>query len=105
RDAETEMQIQERLSRFPVPASTWEEYRLDQEINDRGIGVDMELVRQAIAVDARSRERLTAAMRELTELENPNSVQQMKQWLADQDRKSTRLNSSHVSISYAVFCL
>ena len=65
------MQIQKRLSNFPVPDAIWEEYRLDQEINDRGIGVDMELVRQAIAMDARSRERLTAAMRELTELENP----------------------------------
>ena len=91
RDVETEMQIQERLSRFPVPASIWEEYHLDQEINDRGIGVDMELVRQAIAMDARSRERLTAAMRELTELENPNSVQQMKQWLADHGMETDTL--------------
>lgn len=96
RDVETEMQIQERLSRFPVPASIWEEYRLDQEINDRGIGVDMELVRQAIAVDARSRERLTAAMRELTELENPNSVQQMKQWLADQGMETDTLGKKAV---------
>ena len=54
RDVETEMQIQERLSRFPVPDAIWEEYQLDQEINDRGIGVDMELVRQAIVMDARS---------------------------------------------------
>lgn len=96
RDVETEMQIQERLSRFPVPASIWEEYHLDQEINDRGIGVDMELVRQAIAVDARSRERLTAAMRELTELENPNSVQQMKQWLADQGMETDTLGKKAV---------
>ncbi len=97
RDVETEMQIQERLSRFPVPASIWEEYHLDQEINDRGIGVDMELVRQAIAVDARSRERLTAAMRELTELENPNSVQQMKQWLADQGMETDTLGKKAVA--------
>ena len=47
RDVETEMQIQQRLSKFPVPDFVWEEYRLDQEINDRGIGVDMELVSQA----------------------------------------------------------
>ena len=97
RDVETEMQIQERLSRFPVPDAIWEEYQLDQEINDRGIGVDMELVRQAIAVDARSRERLTAAMRELTELENPNSVQQMKQWLADQGMETDTLGKKAVA--------
>lgn len=97
RDVETEMQIQERLSRFPVPDAIWEEYHLDQEINDRGIGVDMELVRQAIAVDARSRERLTAAMRELTELENPNSVQQMKQWLADQGMETDTLGKKAVA--------
>ena len=97
RDVETEMQIQKRLSNFPVPDAIWEEYHLDQEINDRGIGVDMELVRQAIAMDARSRERLTAAMRELTELENPNSVQQMKQWLADQGMETDTLGKKAVA--------
>ena len=97
RDVETEMQIQKRLSNFPVPDTIWEEYHLDQEINDRGIGVDMELVRQAIAMDARSRERLTAAMRELTELENPNSVQQMKQWLADQGMETDTLGKKAVA--------
>lgn len=97
RDVETEMQIQQRLSSFPVPDAIWEEYQIDQEINDRGIGVDMELVRQAIAIDARSRERLTAAMRELTELENPNSVQQMKQWLADHGLETDTLGKKAVS--------
>ena len=97
RDVETEMQIQERLSRFPVPDAIWEEYHLDQEINDRGIGVDMELVRQAIAIDSRSRERLTAAMQELTELENPNSVQQMKQWLADHGLETDTLGKKAVA--------
>ena len=97
RDVETEMQIQKRLSHFPVPDAIWEEYHLDQEINDRGIGVDMELVRQAIAIDARSRERLTAAMRELTELENPNSVQQMKQWLADHGMETDTLGKKAVA--------
>lgn len=97
RDVETEMQIQKRLSNFPVPDAIWEEYHLDQEINDRGIGVDMELVRQAIAIDAHSRERLTAAMRELTELENPNSVQQMKQWLADHGMKTDTLGKKAVA--------
>ena len=97
RDVETEMQIQKRLSNFPVPDVIWKEYHLDQEINDRGIGVDMELVRQAIAMDARSRERLTAAMRELTELENPNSVQQMKQWLADHGLETDTLGKKAVA--------
>lgn len=97
RDVETEMQIQKRLSNFPVPDAIWEEYHLDQEINDRGIGVDMELVRQAIAIDTRSRERLTAAMQELTELENPNSVQQMKQWLADHGLETDTLGKKAVA--------
>ena len=97
RDVETEMQIQKRLSNFPVPDAIWEEYHLDQEINDRGIGVDMELVSQAIAIDARSRERLTIAMRELTELKNPNSVQQMKQWLADHGLETDTLGKKAVA--------
>lgn len=97
RDVETEMQIQKRLSKFPVPDDLWEEYRLDQGINDRGIGVDMELVRQAIAMDTRSREKLTAAMQELTDLENPNSVQQMKQWLAENGMETDTLGKKVVA--------
>lgn len=81
RDVETEMAIQQKLSKFPVPEFLWEEYHLDQEINDRGIQLDMVLVEQAIAIDERSREELSAKMRQLTALENPNSVQQMKEWL------------------------
>lgn len=81
RDVETEMEIQQKLSKFPVPDFLWEEYHLDQEINDRGIQLDMALVEQAIAIDERSREELSAKMRQLTALENPNSVQQMKEWL------------------------
>lgn len=97
RDVETEMLIQKRLSNFPVPDAIWEEYHLDQEINDRGIGVDMELVRQAIAMDDRSRERLTDALQELTGLENPNSVQQMKQWLADHGLETDTLGKKVVA--------
>ena len=81
RDVETEMAIQQKLSKFPVPDFLWEEYHLDQEINDRGIQLDMALVEQIIAIDERSREELSAKMRQLTALENPNSVQQMKEWL------------------------
>lgn len=79
RDVETEMSIQARLAKYPVPDSVWDEYHIDQEINDRGVALDMELVQQAIQMDGRSRSELTQAMKELTALENPNSVQQMKQ--------------------------
>ena len=78
RDVETELGIKDKLSRFPVSQRIWEEYQLDQEINDRGIGLDMTLVKQAIAFDEKSKAELTAKMQELTNLENPNSVQQMK---------------------------
>lgn len=96
RDVEAEMQIQQKLSRFPVSEKVWEEYRQDQEINDRGIGVDMELVRQAIAMDERSRGELAVAMQELTGLENPNSVQQMKQWLAEHGLETDTLGKKAV---------
>ena len=82
RDVEAEMSIQARLVKYPVPDSVWDEYHIDQEINDRGVALDMELVRQAIQMDGRSRSELTQAMKELTALENPNSVQQMKEWLS-----------------------
>ena len=81
RDVKTEMAIQQKLSKFPAPDFLWEEYHLDQDINDRGIQLDMVLVEQAIAIDERSREELSAKMRQLTALENPNSVHQMKEWL------------------------
>ena len=83
RDVEVEMSIQDKLARFPVPDAVWEEYHLDQQINDRGVSIDRELVRQAIEMDTRSRSELTTAMKALTSLENPNSVQQMKQWFSD----------------------
>lgn len=82
RDVETEMGIQQRLAKFPVVEDVWQEYIFDQEINDRGVRLDQELVQQAIQMDTRSRQELMAAMQELTALENPNSVQQMKNWLA-----------------------
>ena len=97
RDVEAEMQIQQRLSRFLVPEFVWEEYRQDQEINDRGIGVDMEMVRNAIAIDGRSKAELSAAMKELTGLENPNSVQQMKQWLSENGVETDSLDKKAVA--------
>ena len=97
RDVEAEMSIQERLQKFPVPDSVWDEYHIDQEINDRGVAIDLPLVRQAIDMDARSRAELTDAMRELTELDNPNSVQQMKQWLSDNGLETDSLGNKIVA--------
>lgn len=83
RDVEVEMSIQKMLTKFPVPDFVWEEYHLSEQINDRGIGLDRQMVEQAIQLDAQSRDELSAEMQKLTQLENPNSVAQMKQWLAD----------------------
>lgn len=97
RDVETEMQIQEKLAKFPVPDSVWDEYHLDQEINDRGIRVDMVFVKQAIALDEVSRDRLTTEMKELTDLDNPNSVAQMKSWLSDNGLETETLGKKVVA--------
>ena len=82
RDVEAEMSIQEKLRNFPVPDFVWEEFWLDQEINDRGILLDMDLVENAILLDGISKDKLSDSMKEITGLENPNSVAQMKQWLS-----------------------
>lgn len=97
RDVETEMGIQKRLAKFPVPDQVWEEYHIDQEINDRGVRLDMELVRAAIDMDTRSRQELTTAMKRMTSLENPNSVQQMKQWLSDNGMETESLDKKAVA--------
>lgn len=83
RDVEVEIAIHQRLCRFPVPDAIWDEYRLDQGINDRGVLVDKNLVGNAIKMDKRAREELIARMKELTDLENPNSVSQVKTWLSE----------------------
>lgn len=97
RDVETEMGIQERLRKYPVPDAVWDQYHLDQQINDRGLAVDMALVRSAISIDERSREELTAKLKELTMLDNPNSVQQMKDWLADNGLETETLDKKQVA--------
>ena len=97
RDVETEMSIQKKLSRFPVPNSIWDEYHLDQEINDRGIGLDMTLVEQAIAIDSISRKNLTQQIQNLTDLDNPNSVAQMKGWLSDNGLEMDTLGKKAVA--------
>ena len=96
RDVEAEMQIQEKLERFPVPDEIWDEYHLDQEINDRGIMVDMQFVRHAIAIDGITKERLTGTMKDITELENPNSVVQMKSWLSNKGIEAEKLGKKDV---------
>jgi len=83
RDVEVEMSIQARLKNYPVPDFVWDEYHLDQKINDRGIALDRKVVTNAIAFDAKSKAVLVEKMQKLTNLDNPNSVVQMKQWLAD----------------------
>jgi len=97
RDVEVELAIQRRLKNFPMPDHEWQNYYLDQEINDRGIMLDMEFVREAIDLDSRSRSELIAAMRELTGLENPNSVTQLKSWLAEQGLKTESLDKAAVT--------
>lgn len=97
RDVETEMSIQKKLTRFPVPDFIWNEYHLDQEINDRGIGLDMTLVEQAIAIDSISRKNLTQQIQNLTDLDNPNSVAQMKGWLSDNGLEMDTLGKKAVA--------
>lgn len=97
RDVEVEMAIQSRLQKFSVPDFVWEEYVLDQQINDRGIALDMAVVENAILFDERSKSALTLKMQSLTSLENPNSVQQMKQWLSENGLETDTLGKKAVS--------
>ena len=98
RDVEVEMAIQERLKKYPVPQQVWDEYHLDQEINDRGIAIDRTLAENAIAIDARSRESLMAVLKEKTGLENPNSVIQMIGWLKRHGMKTDSLGKKQVQV-------
>ena len=97
RDVEVEMSIQDRLKKYPVPDFVWDEYYIDQEINDRGIALDMTLVKNAIAFDEKSKAELSEKMQELTNLNNPNSVQQMKQWLAGNGLEMDSLGKKEVA--------
>lgn len=97
RDVEVEMLIQRKLRNFPVPDFVWDEYHIDQEINDRGVRIDMDLVEKAIDMDTRSRSELTEKMQAITNLENPNSVQQMKQWLSDNGMEVDSLGKKAVT--------
>lgn len=97
RDVEVEMSIQDKLKKFPVPDFVWDEYHLDQEINDRGIALDMAVVENAIAFDAKSKTELAEKMQKLTDLDNPNSVVQMKQWLSDNGLEMDSLGKKEVA--------
>ena len=96
RDVEVELGIKARLAKFPVPDFVWDEYHLDQEINDRGILVDMTLVEQAIVIDAKTKQSLRSRMQETTGLENPNSITQMKDWLSGQGIEAESLDKKAV---------
>lgn len=96
RDVEVEMQIEEKLSRFPVPDQVWQEYFIDQQINDNGIGVDLSLVRQAIRIDGEVRAELKEKMQDITALDNPNSVQQLLGWLGENGVEAESLGKKDV---------
>lgn len=97
RDVEVEMAIKQRLSKFPVPDFIWDEYHLDQEINDHGIMLDMDVVKNAIAFDEKSKSELMISMQNITNLDNPNSVVQMKQWLSDHGIEAESLGKKDVA--------
>ena len=96
RDVEVELAIKERLSKYPVPDFIWDEYHLDQEINDRGIGIDMTLVKNAIHIDALTKQSLLAHMQKKTGLENPNSIAQVKTWLSERGIETESLDKKAV---------
>lgn len=98
RDVETEMQIQGKLIKFPVPEFVWDEYHLDQEINDRGIRIDRHFVNQAIRLDGISSEKLMSSMKDITDLDNPNSVSQMKAWLSENGVDAETLGKKAVAV-------
>lgn len=97
RDVEVELSIKQKLSKFPVPDFVWNEYHLDQEINDRGILLDMDVVKNAIAFDEKSKSALMLAMQNITNLDNPNSVVQMKQWLSENGMEMESLGKKDVA--------
>ena len=96
RDVDTEKAIQNKLFKFPVPEFLWEEYQLDQLINDKGIQVDLNFVEKAIQLDEEVRNQLLIKMQEMTHLENPNSLKQLKDWLAQKDVQTESLDKKTV---------
>ena len=97
RDVEVELTIKQKLLKFPVPDTVWSEYHIDQEINDRGIMLDMDMVENAIAFDEKSKSSLMISMQNITNLDNPNSVAQMKQWLSENGIETESLGKKDVA--------
>ena len=97
RDVEAEMAIQKRLAKYPVSDEIWEEYRIDQLINDRGIKLDMEIVDKAVEIDLIAKERISARLKAITGLDNPNSVKQMKEWLSTKGVETESLDKKAVA--------
>lgn len=97
RDVEVEVSIQKRLQSYPVPEFLWDEYHLDQEINDRGIALDMELVENAIKFDEIAKQKASEKLQGLTNIENPNSVMQMKEWLNNNGVEAESLGKKQVT--------
>lgn len=97
RDVEVELQIQDRLKKYPVPDAVWDEYHLSEEINDRGIRIDQDLVTQAIRIDELSKSDLAEELQNRTGLDNPNSVVQMKEWLSDNGMTMDSLGKKEVA--------
>ena len=90
-------QFGERIQSYPVPEFLWDEYHLDQEINDRGIALDMELVENAIKFDEIAKQKATEELQGLTNIENPNSVMQMKEWLNNNGFEAESLGKKQVT--------
>lgn len=97
RDVEVEMSIQEKLSRFPVPDFLWQEFYLDQTINDRGIEIDSLFVESAIKLDLEVKTHLMSELKHITGLENPNSVLQMRSWLKEHGLEMESLGKKEVA--------
>ena len=97
RDVEAEMEIDRKLVKYPVPDFVWEEFYIDQKINDRGIRIDLQLAQNAIALDEHIKVELSAEMCRLTGVENPNSVYQLLKWLEEQGYSSASLGKEEVA--------
>jgi DNA polymerase len=97
RDVEVELAIQKKLARFPVPEFIWTEYHLDQEINDRGIALDQHVVTEAVELDHITKSSLTERLQTITGLDNPNSVIQMREWLASKGMETDTLDKKAIS--------
>lgn len=97
RDVDVEKAIRRKLCKFPIPEGEMELYRLDQRINDRGVPVDMGLVRQAVVCERLHKEVVMRRAYELTGLENPNSVAQLKGWLGENGVEAESLSRKAVA--------